>query len=94
MSKELRVGGKVRVFDGSYSMKVTKEGLVHTFGDVLRHSEFTILAFGQNFPADPTYPNEENDTIIHAGELVVFVQRRFLTPITRYCPQCGHTLLE
>jgi hypothetical protein len=90
-----QIGEKVKVFDNSWSLKLTDNGL-KTTGDIT-NNKYIIVATGLKLPADCDQNEREfdtgniiqNDTIVQSIQTreIVFTQSRFLSYYT--CPTCG-----
>jgi hypothetical protein len=81
----IKKGDKVIVFDNSFSLKVSKNGLKRGFplpiGNSFKDSPvFEVLHTDMKLPAQPpTFDKKYNDTIIQAPDgTIYFIQSRFL----------------
>jgi len=93
----MKPGDIVSIFDGSYSLKVHRNKLVHSSGnELMSKGEFVILASDCALPASESICFDEkkvNDTVLKAvcDGTIVFIQERFLRLIRSSCkcPACG-----
>jgi len=89
----MKVGDKVKVFDGSYSLSIKSGKLEPNYGLYLkRYGSHTVVAIDCDLPAAGN--DERNDTVIIADSngIVTFIQENFLMPTKRYCPTCGQVI--
>ncbi len=94
------VKGLYRIWDESYGLAITKEGLKNTYPASPHPKEinkYEIMAEECKLPADNTmndihgFYRQNNDTIVRNVETgtIIFTQRRFLRKIEESCPTCG-----
>ena len=89
----MKVGDKVRVLDGSYSLAVKASQLEPNYGIYLQnYGVHTIFAMDCDLPAASAH--ERNNTVIVADSngIVTFIQRKYLTPDVKYCSRCGQIM--
>lgn len=84
------------IFDGSYSLMSSENGMVNGFGSRYENCRFEILARGCKLPAsnDRFSENNHNNTVARDvdSDLIVFTQERFIRPLTSTCPHCGESI--
>lgn len=77
----MKTGDTVSVFDGSWSMSLTKGVLQRTSGIALYGRRFRVLAVEGTYPTDKSYSLQEiNNTLlvdVDNHDFVLFTQERF-----------------
>ena len=92
-----RIGSRVEVFDGSYSMTIEGERLRHSCGAELIHREFVVIGRGRDLPVEQNLIGNEkevNEVILQATDngQIVFIQDELISPyeVKRSCETCAN----
>ena len=89
----MKEGTIVNANDGSYSVRVGKNGLECT-GNICLKQKYILIAVNCDLPSD--CPKERNNVVmkdLDTGD-ILFAQERFLMPIHKcyICPKCGKNI--
>ena len=89
-------GDVVKVLDGSYSVKITDNGLEAEYGINLEKEGQIVVETGLSLPAS-TYlsgRSQRNDTILRGVDSgqITFIKLAFCRPVKQFCEYCGQRL--
>jgi hypothetical protein len=86
---EVKVGDRVKVYDGSYSLGVTSKLVKHQSGLYLQQMPLEVLAIDVQVPSTPQ-SKRDNDTILRnldTGE-IIFIRASLMDVIPQPCKCC------
>ena len=96
MSK-IKVGDKVKVTDGSYTLLLKEDSVVDTYGIEINYEYWNVILTGMSFPvgSDGLKHDWTNNAMIQSqrdGRLV-FISSKFLR-LVKQCPHCHKDILS